>query len=158
MTSDEALPPIVVEQPAAGQPWHICAQYQTQPSTAASLACTFDGGRTWSARPLLCIVAPCRQISPVDTPSFVASDGAVIWMSGAPGSDSQLGLYRLPRGSTTWQYLGPIAGSNAFFFAPTANGGLLWAYAGGGGQGGQLSGSIGGHQSLPGVLSTASYP
>ena len=158
MTSDEALPPIVVEQPTADQPWHICAQYQTQPSTAASLACTFDGGRTWSARPLLCIAAPCRQISPVDPLSSVASDGSVIWMSGAPGSDSLLGLYRLPRGSTTWHYLGPIAGSNAFFFAPTPNGGLLWAYAGGGGQGGRLSGSIGGHQSLPGVLATASYP
>jgi hypothetical protein len=38
------------------------------------------------------------------------------------------------------------------------NGGLLWAYAGGGGQGGRLIGSIGGHQALPGVLATASYP
>lgn len=48
-----------------------------------------------------------------------------------PGSQSQFGLYRLPQGSTQWQSVGPTFGSNAFFFAPTPNGGVLWAYAAG---------------------------
>jgi hypothetical protein len=147
-----------VGQPVAGEPWHICTQYQPQTSAAASLACTFDGGRTWSARPLLCTVAPCGQASLASSYYYLASDGTVILMDLAPGSDSQFGLYRLPRGSTTWQFLGPTAGSIAFFFAPTPNGGLLWAYAGGTFVGARVSGSIGGHQALPGVLSTASYP
>jgi hypothetical protein len=89
--------------------------------------------------------------------SFLASDGAFVEMALAPGSDSQLGLYRLPQGSTMWQYLGPIAGSNAFFFAPTPNGGILWAHAGGTFLA-RLAGIIGGHQTLPGALSTANYP
>ena len=38
------------------------------------------------------------------------------------------------------------------------NGGLLWAYAGSMSYMGRLNGSIGGHQALPGVLATASYP
>ncbi len=92
---------------------------------------------------------------------FLASDGAVLRMDMALRTTiNQLGMYRLPRGSTTWQYLGPIAGgnsSNAFFFAPTSNGGMLWVYAGGT-YSGRLSGIIGGHQALPGVLSTATYP
>jgi hypothetical protein len=85
------------------------------------------------------------------------SDGAVLVEALALGSDSQLGLYRLPQGTTTWQYIGPMTGSNAFFIAPTANGGVLWAYAGGT-YTSRLSGIIGGHQMLPGVLATASYP
>lgn len=158
LSSGQTLPPFVVGQPVAGEPWHICTQYQTQFNSAASLACTFDGGRTWSARPLLCTAAPCGQASLYGTLSFLARDGTVIVMELAPGNDSQFGLYRLPRGSTTWQFLGPTAGSIAFFFAPTPNGGTLWAYAGGTFAGARLSGSIGGHQALPGVLSTASYP
>jgi Putative zinc-finger len=157
LSSSGAVPSFVVEQPTAGQPWHICAQYQAQVNAATSLACTFDGGRTWSARPLLCTATPCDSASLGGYQYFLANDGAVITMALAPGSDSQLGLYRLPRGSATWRYLGPTPGSNAFFFAPTPKSGILWAYAGGTYQG-RLSGDIGGHQSLPGVLSTATYP
>jgi len=158
LSSGQTLTPFVVGQPVAGEPWHICMHYQTQTSAVATLACTFDGDRTWSARPLLCTAAPCGQASLNSTLSFLASDGAVMLMDLAPGSDSQVGLYRLPQGSTTWQYLGPISGSNAFFFTPTPNGGILWAYTGGTFSGARLAGIIGGHQALPGVLSTASYP
>lgn len=144
--------------PEAGQPWQICAPYHPQSSpSAASLACTFDGGRTWSARPFLCFAAPCPS-GATDTGEYtLASDGAVLTMAMAPGTTNQLGLYRLPRGSTTWQYIGPTAGSNTYFFAPTTSGGILWAYAGGT-YPGRLSGVIGGQQALPGVLATATYP
>lgn len=146
-----------VQSPVAGQPWHICASYAPPGnSTGAALVCTFDGGRTWSARPLVCTTAPCTQPLPTDQ-YVMASDGAVLIMMPAPGSQSQLALYRLPRGATTWQYLGPLAGSNAFFIASTPAGGILWAFAGGE-YATRLSGTIGGHQALPGVLATATYP
>lgn len=160
LTSDGVEPHFTVQAPAAGQPWHICAPYTPQGSSSASLACTYDGGHTWSTRPLLCIAAPCASSSQATSDSgqyFLASDGAVLDMALAPGSDSQLALYRLPPNATTWQYLGPIAGSNAYFFAPTPTGGVLWAFAGGE-YAARLSGSIGGHQALPGVLATATYP
>jgi hypothetical protein len=160
LSGDTTLPAFFVGQPVAGQPWHICTQYQTQTSAAASLACTFDGGRTWSVRPLLCTAAPCGRASLDGSPYYLASDGAVIMMKHTqlkePGIDPQVGLYRLPQGSTTWQYLGLTTGSDAFFFVPTPNGGVLWVYAGGIFWP-QLSGSIG-DQWLPGAISTASYP
>jgi hypothetical protein len=94
------------------------------------------------------------------SPYYLASDGAVIMMKHTqlkePGIDPQVGLYRLPQGSTMWQYLGLTTGSDAFFFVPTPNGGVLWVYAGGIFWP-QLSGSIG-DQWLPGALAAASYP
>jgi hypothetical protein len=144
---------VVVQQPRAGDPWHICELSAYGATTLPSLACTFDGGHTWSARPLICPTSLCHSIA-----SFaLASDGAILDMDLAPGSDSQLGLYRLPQGSNTWQYLGPTSGSNAYFFAPASGGGILWAFAGGTYQG-RLIGIIGGHQLLPGVVATATYP
>ena len=50
-----------------------------------------------------------------------------------------------------------MTGRNAFFVAPTSGASVLWAYAGGTYLG-RLSGGIGGHLALPGVLATATYP
>jgi hypothetical protein len=150
-------PTFFVAQPAAGQPWHICGPYPTPDGATESLACTFDGGQTWSMRSFFCPTLPCVPVARSSLGMSVASDGAVLEEALAPGSDSQLGLYRLPQGSTTWQYIGPMTGSNAFFIAPTPSGGVLWGYAGGT-YTGRLSGIIGGHQMLPGGLTTASYP
>lgn len=150
----------VVGHPVADQPWQVCIPYLPQDGvSAASLDCTFDGGRTWSARPLLCTTAPCPPSSQVST-SYIshynsqyvqfytlASDGAVLVAALAPGSTDQPGLYRLPRGSTTWQYLGRLAGDYTFSYAPTARGGILWANSGGGN-----------YEALPGTFSTATYP
>ncbi|HEX8032231.1 MAG TPA: hypothetical protein VF510_00205 [Ktedonobacterales bacterium] len=150
----------VVGQRVAGQPWQVCLPYQPQVGvSAASLDCTFDGGRTWSARPLLCTTAPCPPSSQVSK-SYInqysnqyvqfytlASDGAVLVAALAPGSTDQAGLYRLPRGSTIWQYLGPLAGDYTYSFAPTPQGGILWANSGGGN-----------YEALPGAFSTATYP
>ncbi|MGZ3602570.1 MAG: hypothetical protein ACXWQ5_23845 [Ktedonobacterales bacterium] len=150
----------VVGQPVAGQPWHVCIPYQPQIGVSdASLNCTFDGGRTWLARPLLCTTAPCPASSQVSK-SYItqysnqyvqfytlASDGAVLVAALAPSITDQPGLYRLPRGSTTWEYLGPLAGDYTYTYAPTAQGGILWANSGGGN-----------YEALPGAFSTATYP
>jgi hypothetical protein len=146
-----------VAQPTAGQPWHICGPYPAPDGATESLACTFDGGRTWSLRAHYCPTLPCMPLALRSMGMAVASDGAVLEEALAPGSTSQLGLYRLPHGATTWQYSGPMTGRNAFFVAPTSGGGVLWAYAGGTYLG-RLSGDIGGHLAVPGVLTTATYP
>ncbi|HEU5439767.1 MAG TPA: hypothetical protein VFU88_10795, partial [Ktedonobacterales bacterium] len=156
LSSDTTPPYFIVQQPTGtDQPWHICAPYKAG-DAALSLACTFDSGRTWSTRPLLCITAPCKPALPFAGQYILASDGAVLAMALAPGSGSQVGIYRLPRDSAKWQYLGPTSGG-MLFFVPTSNGGVLWAFTGGAYLG-WFSGSIGGHQALPGVLSTATYP
>lgn len=151
---------VVVAQPVTGHPWYVCAQYLVGQARTPLIGCTFDGGHTWSARPQICTAAPCDS-GPASHYRYLftmASDGSIIISTVAPGSDSQLGLYRLPRGATKWQYLGPTPGSNAFFFAPTSQGGVLWSYAGGNYLDmGRLTGVIGGHQLLQGTLSTATY-
>ncbi len=146
----------VVGQPVAGQPWHVCIPYASQGNdSAGSIVCTFDGGQTWSARPQLCTTAPClpSQVSMSYISLYtLASDGAVLVMARAPGVIDQNGvsgadgLYRLPRGSTTWQYLGIMAG-DTYSFAPTPQGGVLWANTGGRN-----------YEALPGLFATAAYP
>ncbi|HEV2458782.1 MAG TPA: hypothetical protein VGS80_10495, partial [Ktedonobacterales bacterium] len=141
-----ALTSVAVESSTAGAPWRICGTHLVASDPRAyDLACTFDSGHTWSARPLLCIEAPCPTVGPGVPSTFaLAADDAVMTMDAAPHSNT-LALYRLPRGSDQWQYLGPVSGSVAFQYATTLGGGILWAYAGG-------------HQALPAALTTADYP
>ncbi len=153
-----------VQQPIEhGQAWHICVNEVTSDGkTTLGIVCTFDGGATWSARPYLCTDAPCAVGVSSGFAGFgatPAADGSLLFM--APNKASQLGLYRLPAHSTQWEYLGPVNGSNAFFYAPTSTGGgVIWLYAGGVDVEANLSGIIGGHLgSLPNVLlSTATFP
>lgn len=152
------LPRFIVQQPTStAQPWHVCTPYK-HGSSAVSWACTLDGGRTWSTRPLLCVAAPCDPAFPVGHQYFLASDGAILAL--APSTYSQLSLYRLPRDSATWQYLGLTAGSDAFFFfVPTPNHGVLWFYTGLGNLPVRFSGTIGlPTPQKPGMLATAKYP
>ena len=153
---------IGVQQPTTtSQPWHICFDEVTTVGPAAErtdagVICTFDGGVTWSIRPTLCINAPCSTRAIRYLEEFaIASDGALL--VGMPDSSYHNGLYRLPKDSSQWEYLGPVSGG---FFAPTSSaGGVVWSFAGGVYMD-NLSGNIGGHLgSLPSVLlSTASYP
>jgi hypothetical protein len=151
---------IGVQQPTTtSQLWHICFDEVTTNSPVrsdAGVICTFDGGVTWSIRPTLCTNAPCSTRAIQYLEGFaIASDGAIL--AGAPDSSYHAGLYRLPKDSSQWEYLGPASGG---FFAPTSSaGGVVWSFAGGVYMD-NLSGNIGGHLgSLPSVLlSTASYP
>jgi hypothetical protein len=86
---------------------------------------------------------------------MLAADDSILVI--ASDSTYHLGFYRLPAHSSQWQYLGPVTGANAFLYAPSSDGGVIWLYAGGTYLA-HLSGIIGGHQSLPGTLSTATFP
>lgn len=154
---DKQFPLYVVGVPHAGQPWQVCIRYDPEDPAGASMDCTFDNGKTWSVRLLLCIAAPCILLGAYTSLYTMASDGAVLTMALAEGSTTIHGLYRLPKGASTWQYLGPIAGRSAYFFAETPQGGILWAF-GGATDKTPLSGAIVSYESRPGALTTATYP
>lgn len=151
---DKQIPRYVVGVPHAGQPWQVCIRYELEDPAGASMDCTFDNGKTWSVRLLLCIAAPCTRLGVDYT---MASDGAVLTMSLAEGSTTIHGLYRLPKGATTWQYLGPIPGGGGYFFAETPKGGILWA-GGGATEKTPLSGGVVSYDGRPGAFTTATYP
>jgi hypothetical protein len=153
----------IVRQPLGNAPWGICQALAKQDShpTPDAVVCTFDGGKNWTVSPALCASAPCAS-SPTDLGAgdlVLAADNSLLAI--APDRASHLGLYRLPADTGRWEYLGQLSGSNAMLYTPSAGsaagGGVLWLYAGGTYLG-SLSGIIGGHQSLPGTLTTASYP
>ena len=159
---DRQYPEYVVGVPHAGQPWQVCIRYDPEDPAKASMDCTFDNGKTWSVRLLLCIAAPCTLLGAYTLLYTLASDGAVLTMALAQGSPTKgsttiYGLYRLPKGASTWQYLGPIAGRAAYFFAETPQGGILWAF-GGATEKTPLSGAIVSYERRPGALTTATYP
>jgi len=153
---------VTVGQPTSQQSWRICVR-ETSPDgrTIMGIVCTFDGGQTWSVRPYLCASAPCPTGTSIgfagDGDTLAADDSLLIL---APNAHSQLGMYRLPAHSSQWEYLGSANGSNAFFYAPTAHGGMLWLFAGGVTIQANLSGVIGGHLgSVPTTaLAMAAYP
>jgi hypothetical protein len=153
-----------VQQPVEhGQAWHICAdEVASDGRTTVGIVCTSDGGRTWSARPYLCVSAPCpadRSGTGGNGGETLMADGSLVFIM--PDKSLHLGLYRLPAHSSQWEYLGPVNGANALFYAPTStSGGVIWLFAGGVAVQANLSGVIGSHMaSLPNVpLSTAAYP
>ena len=57
LASPNLQPYLVAVQPPIGdEPWHVCAAQQILADPAHSynlLACTHDGGHTWSSRPVL---------------------------------------------------------------------------------------------------------
>ena len=166
LPTHEALIPgigFLVQLPTGNAPWRICASYSApgDRSQVDGIVCTFDGGQSWSVRPVLCTNAPCSASVPTSENDIslwaLTADNSILRIS--PDSASRVGLYRLPAHSNQWQYLGTVNGSSAFLYASSSGGGVIWLYAGGTYLA-HLSGNIGGHLgSLPSVLlSTASYP
>jgi hypothetical protein len=118
-----------VQQPTAVQPWHLCVSYYATPEdTSTAIACTRDGGTTWTQEPP---IAPGGTVALRELVGMPA-DGSLLVASAN-------NLYRLPSGSTQWQDLGatPTDSNGGLMYAPSDAGGCLWSFAaesdGGGG-------------------------
>jgi hypothetical protein len=142
----------LVAQPVGGEPWKICG-------FGAAFGCTFDGGKTWLARPTLAQNAACGQTCGLN--DALLSDGSVVVRSatGIPNSsDILLHVLRLTQDSNQWQDLGATPSGNASIIigGPSA---ALVTYSGGAdgdnSVGGVIVGHLGGPISHPGDLSFA---
>jgi hypothetical protein len=141
-TPDNSMRYLAVQWPKGGMPWHVCASDQVIYAAPAQqynhLACTQDGGGTWTDRPTLDIALSCstclkgHPYSPVSTLTLVgiAPDGAVLANANdffdADGT-AHTGLFRLAPGATQWESLGAIPGTDPnntnIYLLPS---GLLW--------------------------------
>ena len=112
---------LAVQWPTNTDPWHICASDQniTAPPDQQSnqLACTLDGGNTWSGRPALNIALTCETCikghpyTPITTLTLVGftPDGSLL----ATAVDrfdidgtGHMSLFRLAPDATRWESLG----------------------------------------------------
>jgi photosystem II stability/assembly factor-like uncharacterized protein len=134
--SPPAFASLAVQAPAAGQPWHICvASYAQGASTSQinSLACSADGGQTWTPRPARGGIQAGGNGSSAlqDSLLAIADDGAILWS--VYNHDGSAALYRLMPGATVWQSLGsvPSAGGqvHTLTYEPAPGKGMLWALA-----------------------------
>jgi hypothetical protein len=131
----------MIGAPQVGHPWRFCratgAPHDPQPLPTGALACSADGGRTWTVRPAVLV----PTVSPKGVPSYIgtavfaiAGDGALLaTMAASLASSTGTRVYRLPEGTTVWQDLGPLAGVPYPFprYYPTPTGGVIWFEAGG---------------------------
>ena len=143
LTSPNLQPLLVaVQPPVSDEPWHLCAAQQILADPAHSynlLACTSDGGHTWSSRPALNLTLSqgifIKGTGQLDSYKAISGLGvfalepdgsllaAVLDTSMSDGT-TPLGIYRLPPGSGSWQSLGraPYSGGT---FIPFASG-VIW--------------------------------
>jgi hypothetical protein len=131
-----------VQRATGSEPWRICGvRYDTSAASANPnvLACTSDGGRTWTARPGLrlpvCPTAHCagQGTIPRVADAMLAADGALLALGPTGASSSGViqrvdgyAIYRLPPGSTQWESLGVMPVSDVGL-SGDAGSSLLWA-------------------------------
>jgi hypothetical protein len=115
----------VVQQPIAGQPWHLCAvtfkplhDVNTSPGPPTGIVCSTDGGHHWASRPMPnASSAGFALIGITNAGDLLAQDNAA----------SADALYRLPAGSTQWQTFDTAPGSGpAVTFIAGPGAGVLW--------------------------------
>jgi hypothetical protein len=136
-----------VGQPAADQTWQICGYNSDLQNGQVQneIECTISGGQSWTARPALRLLYACTPSSicqhGVNVQSMlnlsIAGDGALLSIGPyGPTKDGVIqqiqgiALYRLPAGSTQWEFVGPIP-SNQLFYVAHPGSGVLWVYGGG---------------------------
>jgi hypothetical protein len=108
--------------------WYICGWSFVTPLNS-EMACSMDGGKTWSARPLLRTCETCPPIPFLGARICITSDGSLLALDQRYPSWF---LYRLPAHSSQWQYLGQLPDEDfdmSLIFAPapsSAGGGYLW--------------------------------
>jgi hypothetical protein len=108
------------------------------------LACTTDGGGSWTARPGLRLPVPCDPSQtcptgstiPATTGATLASDGSILvegpvgpMRDGILQTDLGPGIYSLAPGSDQWEARGPMAqGAVVYPMGPTN--GAIWSFGG----------------------------
>jgi hypothetical protein len=170
--SAPSLDGIVARASTTGHSWYICGwSWAGSPDNIqVRLACSVDGGITWTPRPALRTCQSCEDTKAwpyILSPQYIyiAGNGSLVMEAGPRNySNSSNNLYSLPVNSSHWQYLGPMPQSDGLLYAPAptsmgggpSSGGYLWGYPGYPGVGGiDLSAQIGLKSS---VVVTAPYP
>jgi hypothetical protein len=123
----------------ANHSWYICGSMSGSSSNSINelvIACSMDGGKTWSARPAIRTCETCSPQTLVSTDSYITSDGSLVGLFHYQNTSS-LALYRLPAHSSQWQYLGQMPDGDSgliYVSAPSStSGGYLWSFYGYGG-------------------------
>ncbi len=119
------IPGFIAAQPRGSDPWRVCGLTYPQGSAYLGevIACTLDGGKTWTPRPLptlrvLCgPTSDCTQLETIDTAATLLNNGTLLatFYTGPSSGGVMVGpftmkAFALPAGSNHWQDLGPIPG------------------------------------------------
>jgi len=114
----------LVQPSGVDQTFEICGEIdvrhaqERQPGPMVAFACSWDGGQTWIARPLLQFAPLCRlcdrQSPPTQNLSVYAvrPDGSLLAQATPRGMDGAEAFCLLPRAATQaseWEYLGSVA-------------------------------------------------
>lgn len=169
------IPGFIAAQPRGSDPWRVCGFTYPQGSAYLGevIACTLDGGKTWTPRPLptlrvLCdSTSACMQLETIDTSATLLNNGTLLatFYTGPSSGGVMVGpftmkVFALPAGSSHWQDLGSIPGGSSLtvdtsdsvtvvgFSGPTFTGVL----------GGQLGNTDSGPEPYVGDFSFATLP
>jgi hypothetical protein len=118
-------PGFIVAQPRGSDPWRVCGLTYPQGNDYLGeiIACTLDGGKTWTPRPLTTLRVNCgnycTQLETVDASATLLDNGTLLesFVTGPSSNgviqDPQtMKLFALPAGSNQWEDLGPIPGES----------------------------------------------
>ena len=115
---------LVVQPPAAGQPWHLCDTQQTNANPSQSynvLSCSSDGGQQWTSRQALNITIQTTVFQKSDGKLLHSSQISTLYLIGLEADGTLLayvddastpttpmapGIYRLSPGTSVWQRIG----------------------------------------------------
>jgi hypothetical protein len=140
---------VVMQTSFAGQPWQICGANpnRTLPTGAPNphtedLACTTDGGVTWTTRHIPSLF-DLQVIA-------IADDGALLLESRPGQASTHVMLYRMAASQAVLDPLGPVPLSIPALYSAGSGAGVLW---------GLPAVPVGYYVAdLQGRISTASYP
>jgi hypothetical protein len=152
---------VAVQWPRGAEPWRICAAGQTINVAPVDehnqLACTLDGGKTWTDRPALDVTLTCNCLKgqPFTAISAlnlvgIAPDGSLLAtvLDRYDGDNAHIGLYRLPPNATAWEPIGDASLDNTIFLMPS---GVLWTWS-------RSSVNLASFWAQASYVSTATYP